>query len=103
MSTNDNDPDEGGYALVVSFPDQSESFALGHESGRLWERMALNLRSEIEETTHTGNREVIRRMADYLGWSVTVTATEIEGWDFTVLRKIKPQRERANPHGLRAI
>lgn len=92
-----------GYALVVSFPDQSPSFCYGFEAGQLNQQMKFGLTTEIEETTRIENREVIRRCAEYLGWRVEVTPSEIEGWDLTKLIKVSPRRDRPNPHGLKVV
>jgi hypothetical protein len=94
---------EAGYRLLVSFPDQSPSFTYGFEAGCLWTTMRQGGLAEIAATTRVENREVIRRMADHLGYALDVEPTETEGWDDTTLMKIKPARERVNPHGLRVV
>jgi hypothetical protein len=89
--------------LVVSFPDQSASFVHGFEAGAAWEKMKRGDVAELELTTHAENREVIRRMADNLGWSVEIKESGTEGWDFTRLTKTGTSRERTNPHGLHVV
>lgn len=91
------------YSLLVSFPDDSHSFVHGFEAGKLWEQMESGDVAEIEMTTHVANREVIRRMADHLGWELEVADTLVEGWDITTLTKRRAERDRANPHGLRVV
>jgi hypothetical protein len=98
-----SEPATTKYRLLVSFPDDSASFAHGFEAGQIWQRMGDGDLAELELTTHTANREVIRRMADNLGWDVEVLASDIEGWDYTKLVKRRPERQRANPHGLRVV
>jgi hypothetical protein len=99
----DEQNEHASYGLVVSFPDQSASFVHGFEAGALDERMKAGAVAEIEATTHDENREVIRRLADYQGWSVEVKPSGVPGWDYTILRKERPARERPNPHGLRIV
>lgn len=89
--------------LLVAFPDQSESFALGFEVGQLWQMMSSGQFSIVERVTHANNREVIRRVADHLGFSVTMIPSDVEGWDCTRLCKVRPERERPNPYGLRVV
>lgn len=93
---------DDGYQLVVSFPDQSPSFGHGLEAGKLWEQMRAGHVAEIEATTHLENREVIRRIADHLGWSTEVLP-QLDGWDFTTLVKTRSPRGRPNPHGLALV
>lgn len=101
--SDDSGISEGGYSLVVSFPDQSPSFCYGFEAGKLWERMDRGDVAELEETTRIENREMIARAAAYLGWSVDVTPSEVDGWDFTKFAKVRPSGSRVNPHGLRIV
>jgi hypothetical protein len=95
---------ESGWQLVVSFPDQSPSFAHGVEAGKIWARLDYyaDLR-QIEETTMTENREVLRRIAEYRGWKVEVVPTEVPGWDMSKFTKIEPSGTRINPHGLHIV
>ena len=60
MSTN--------YGLVISFPDQSESFVNGFESGMFWE--FLKSGGVCLLTMHTANEEVFLRIARHYGRSV---------------------------------
>ena len=100
---------DGGdtYELVLSFsglyPTMPEEHAFTHgvEFGGLWHRMLSGAEAEIEAVTHTDNRAVIERAAAAKGWEVEFKPCEIEGWDYTILRKTRP--ERTNPHGLRVV
>ena len=97
-----------GWELVLSFPDQSPSFARGVEFGKLWAiltRMDHGDAACVQQTTMAENREVIRRLAEYLGWQIEVTPYEVKGWDMTAFTKIKPDGKdrRVNPHGLRIV
>ena len=51
-----------GYDLIIEFPDQSKSFALGFEAGGMWQRMK-NRESEIGQTIHSENLDLITAMA----------------------------------------
>lgn len=99
----DVDEEDRAFALVVSFPDQSATFCHGFEAGQLWQRMTSGTEATIEATTRVENREVIRRCASALGWTVSVQPSEIEGWDFTTMEKVGPPPASRNPHGLQLI
>ena len=94
--------EEHAYGLVVSFPDQSESFTLGFEGGRMDQRMSAS-ESPIEECVHTSNEELFRRLADYQGYAMEWRASEVEGWSYIELRKVRPSGHKPNPHGLRVV
>jgi len=97
-----DDAQEAVYGLVVSFPDQSASFTNGFEAGRLEQRMSAG-ETPIESVVHTENEEVLRRLAEWQGYSVEWRASEVEGWSYIELRKVRPVGVRSNPHGLRII
>jgi hypothetical protein len=103
-----SDAEETSYGLVVSFSDlyptmeQEHAFVHGVEFGGLWERMRSGTEAEIAVTTHAANRTVIQRAAASQGWDVECRPTDVEGWDFTVLRKTKAL-DKPNPHGLRVV
>src|SRR5579864_3843583 len=92
--------DESGWRLVVEFPDQSPSFAHGVEVGKLWQRMDAGTVAEFECFTLAENREVLRRIADYLGWIIEHRWAPVEGWDDSVFKKVAPRGRRHNPQGL---
>jgi len=92
-----------GYRLILSFPDQSSSFAFGFHAGQIWAEMKRNTSAELTFDTATENREVIQRMAEHLGWSIDVKPSEIDGWDTTILTKVTGEGRRINPHGLRIV
>ena len=94
---------DGEWGLVVAFPDGSPSFVHGFEAGGIWERMRSGREAEIEITTQSDNREVLRRMAIAEGWTLESKPTEVEGWDYTVLTKNRGAPDRPNPHGLRVV
>ncbi len=93
----------GTHQLIVSFPDQSASFAYGFEAGKLWADMLAGKSAEIETVTRIENREVIQRMCVAEGWHHEYRSSEIEGWDYTTLRKTKTAPVRPNPTGLRVV
>lgn len=96
------DKEEETFELVVSFPDQSASFVNGYEAGMIWERMKTT-NEEFECTTHSENREVLKRMSINLGWSMEHKECEIEGWDECKFTKTGFSKERPNPYGLRLV
>lgn len=63
------------YGLLVSFPDQSETFVLGFEAGQLWEIMRVQSGTFIS-TVHAKNRELVTRMAASCGLTPEFTALE---------------------------
>jgi hypothetical protein len=96
------DEHEHEYGLVVSFPDQSASFTHGFEAGRLDQRMSTS-ETPIEECVHSDNEEVLRRLAEHQGYAVEWRASEVEGWSYIELRKVRPSGKVVNPHGLRVV
>lgn len=86
------------YGLLVSFPDQSETFVLGFEAGQLWEvlksgsgDMAYSL------TMHTANEEVFTRIARHYGCTAEFKRLE-GGWsEATLRRSSKPKLQLVRP------
>lgn len=72
--------DDAEYGLIVSFPDQSQSFTLGFEAGMIWQRIQSGEVS-LEATTRVENRQVLERMAFASGLSCSLESSGIEGWD----------------------
>lgn len=75
------------YGLLVSFPDQSETFVLGFEAGQLWEvlksgsgEMAYSL------TMHTANEEVFTRIGRHYGCTAEFKRLD-GGWSEATLRR----------------
>lgn len=96
--------DQHQYGLVVSFPDQSESFVLGFEAGGVWERLKAGETPLTLEIVHTKNREVIDRMATAEGYEIVWgTTSDPDQWSCCEMRKVKPSPGRPNPHGLRVV
>lgn len=78
------------YGLIVSFPDQSESFTLGVEAGMFWQRVENGERG-FSMTVHTSNLEVLRRMAAAKDLILDAWPAEVDGWAETELtEKPKP-------------
>jgi len=67
------------YGLIVSFPDQSETFTLGVEAGMFWQRIESGER-RFSLTAHTCNLEVLRRMAGAHNLMLDAWPSEVEGW-----------------------
>lgn len=94
--------------LIISFPDQSESFVLGYDAGILDERMRHGSDPEIElYRIHAANEELVRRMCIAYGWTCEFdpcrdeTGQSYDGFRLVTMRKTSTPPERANPHGLR--
>lgn len=66
----ETDHSEEVYGLLVSFPDQSESFVLGFEAGQVFQRMQDG-EQEIALTGHGVNLEVFNRTAAAMGYTMT--------------------------------
>ena len=99
--------DETQYGLVLSFSGlyqtmpEEHAFVHGVEFGQLWFRMSSGDEAEIDTVTHTENRTVIERAAAAKGWEAEIKASDVTGWDYTKLKKVRA--EKLNPHGLRVI
>lgn len=61
-------PEEIVYELLFPFLDESPSFSMGFECGKLYGQMLAQL--EIEATIHVQSWEQIRLMADSAQYSV---------------------------------
>lgn len=86
------------YALIVSFPDQSETFVLGFEAGMIWER--LQTEWAIDTNVHTANIEVLTRMCAAAGvQQPRFQPTNCTGWtNFSIKSgKRKPDLKLVKP------
>jgi len=90
------------HQLIVSFPDQSESFVLGFEAGIIHETMTNGRLAEFEKTTHTLNKEIIERLCVAYGWSAELAPSSVDGWHWAKFTKTKAP-DRLNPMGLRLV
>jgi hypothetical protein len=71
MSLDNESANDGpGYRLILSFPDQSPSFAFGFAAGQIWAEMKRNEQAELAFDVASENRDVVYRMAEALGWEV---------------------------------
>lgn len=61
---------EASYGLLVSFPDESDSFVHGFEAGQLWSVLDRGDVNPDGHLCHAQNFEVIRRMARHFGYTV---------------------------------
>lgn len=93
----------GNAQLLVAFEDQSESYVLGFEAGKIWEKMSAATEDEIELTIHTKNVETIRRMTIAAGWSAEFIESEVEGWTYANLERGGKVTEKPNPYGIRLV
>lgn len=81
--------------LIISFPDQSQSFVNGYEVGMLDERMQHGGKAEISMRIQAENVEVVRRMCAAYGWEFSDSACvdedglSYDGWRVVDLRKIE--------------
>lgn len=76
--------------LLIPFTDQSESFTLGVEFGRLWGMMERGEDVVLNKgfPVRVKNREVITTACTHYGY-VPVFGKEWEGWiDFTGVKKV---------------
>ena len=87
-----DDEADGGWALVVAFPDASESFTRGFEAGGIWEAMA---RSDptIIKTVHVANEQVLNRMAHAQGYALTLADIGDGCWAEAVFTKVRPAKD----------
>lgn len=72
------------YGLLVSFPDQSETFVLGFEAGQLFEALKFGQNDDL--TMHSANEEMFRRIARHYGYTVEFEAA-IEGWSVAKFKR----------------
>ena len=56
--------DNKGYSMILEFDRQKPTFAYGFECGRIWALLNEYPASEIKETMHNKNSEMILRMAE---------------------------------------
>jgi hypothetical protein len=85
---------EETYGLIVSFPDQSDSFVHGFEAGMIWEMMKAPV-THFSMTVHTANEEVIRRQASAADKDVMFERVGYEGWSKMTLIDRLPKTIRA--------
>lgn len=102
--------ENGGWGLLVAFPDGSPSFVHGFEAGQLWQRIRDGREAEIEKLTiHAANEEVVQRMATSEGWECEFepckdeTERVYDTYRVVTLRKVTKAPDRHNPHGLRVV
>lgn len=81
--------DQSEYGLLLPFDDESESFTLGFEAGRIETSMRLG-EIEVVCTVHSANHDIILRMADLYGYSCQITETEFDEWIELSARKLNP-------------
>lgn len=78
--------DENEMSLLVSFPDQSESFVLGFEAGQIWQEIEGEGKLVIDRgfseglPVHTDNITVIQNMARARGYEIQTKPSGTEGW-----------------------
>lgn len=85
------------YSMAFAFPDGSNSFVHGYEAGVLGALMHLQRESiDTPVPYHEENLQLFQRMADYYGYTMTQTSTEVEGW-VDVLFELKPEAPKV-PH-----
>ena len=105
----DDAPQDNEMGLLVSFPDQSESFALGFEAGQIWQEMDGKGKLVIDRgydegiPVHSDNITVIQNMARVRGYEIKTKRTGLGEWTGVQLTyvgtgKAKP-RLSVVPHG----
>lgn len=86
------------YSLVMSFPDQSPSFAHGFTCGRIWHAMTESPACDVvEEMVDADCRPTIEAMAMAKGWIEEIAEIN-DGWISVRLRS--PDPEPASPVAL---
>lgn len=65
--------------LLISFPDQSESFTNGYEAGQIDTMMSI-MKTQICKPVHAENRELYEAMAEAYKYRVEFTETEYPEW-----------------------
>jgi hypothetical protein len=76
------------YGLLVSFPDQSETFVLGFEAGQCWQRLEAGNADDV--TMHAANQEVFRRIARNYAYDVEFEPAS-EGWSVARFSRGRPK------------
>lgn len=77
---------ESEMTLLVSFPDQSESFVLGFEAGQIWQEMDGEGKFLIDRgynegiPIHSDNMTVIQNMARVRGYELKTKRTGLGEW-----------------------
>lgn len=69
----------GEYSLVMKFPDQSESFVLGFEAGRIWGAMKARA-VLINDLVHTEHAEFFAQMAERQSYVLSLMETSDPDW-----------------------
>lgn len=65
--------DDGRHSMILEFDRQKPAFSFGFECGRIWALLREYPASEIAETMHNENTEMILRMAEATGRQVVAT------------------------------
>jgi hypothetical protein len=83
------------YGLIVSFPDESESFVLGFEAGQIWDAMGRG--DPVEKTVHRLNEVVLLRMARAQGYDWNWTDLGDGCWAEIKAQKARLSRPSGDP------
>jgi len=83
-----------GWQCLVSFPDQSESFVLGFEAGKLWR--LLEIGEEVNswpdhELAHIANLELYQRFATHFRCDLYVDDSGDGCWCAVTFVPVKPK------------
>lgn len=99
-------PDPPAFSLQCRFLDESESFCLGFEAGRLAQRMHAG-ESPISDPVpiHTANAEQVRVLADSMGYDADLQdlAPEHPGWSAFCLTRRPPAAPKPSRSHLKAV
>jgi hypothetical protein len=57
--------------LLVSFPDQSESFVHGFEAGIIWNKMEQGIET-FEQNIHEENKDLVKEMCNKSGYTFSI-------------------------------
>lgn len=96
-------PDPPEYQLVCRFVDQSESYVLGFEAGRLAQRMQQG-ESPINNFTpiHAKNEEQLRLLAEAFGYEADIRHLDPPHGEWASLYLAKPAPKKPGRH-LRSV
>ena len=64
--------EDTGYNLVLQFDTDSKEFTRGVEIGLLWAELFISKPQTFEATLHLSNCEMLMRVAETLGYTVSI-------------------------------
>lgn len=68
------------FEMVLKFDTDDESFVRGFEAGRIWEILKSDPKKLPGQLFHSSNVEMVMRMIEQTGVSLTAKFTDDERW-----------------------